>query len=463
MEKIQLSLSLLRKLKEELNKKIINNHISHVTVINSTDIFFSFSFYTKEKLLISLNHHHPFLSLIDKNFNSPTFNGGLSENLRKLIKGAYITNIQIENDDRILRFSLLKTDDFYEKEQMSLILELIPTRTNLIVLNDKEEIIFAYHYLDLTHNRPVIKGLKYEYPIKTNILNDIEIDLDEYKLKTNNYLLEAESKRKKEEQKPLYDYLLHKRKSLLKKIDVLNKEIEKAKAGLIYKEYGEMIFAYLYDEAELTKYIKENIVDIYDELLSPSENANKIFNKYKKNKRTIEMDALEIEKAEEEIKILDTTINAFNYLDSDEINELYLKYLPKKSKGKKLKIDARLPFFIKFNNTIIGFGKNATQNNYLTFKEAKKEYTFLHIHENKGAHVVIFSPHPTNEEMLIAAEICLILANEKDGDIKYCRVSEIKKGNKPGQVLINNYKLITLKEIRNDTYNLLRNQNRFTN
>ena len=107
MEKIQLSLSLLREITTKLKKKVANNHLSHVTVINSSDILFNFSFYTKEKMLISLNHHHPFISLIDKNFNSSTLNGGLSENLRKLIKGAYITDIEVLNDDRILKFSLL--------------------------------------------------------------------------------------------------------------------------------------------------------------------------------------------------------------------------------------------------------------------------------------------------------------------------------------------------------------------
>ena len=414
-------------------------------------------------MLLSLNHHHPFISLIGKDFNSPTLNGGLSENLRKLIKGAYITNIEVLNDDRILKFSLLKTDDFYEKEEMSMIVELIPTRTNLIILNNKEEILFAYHYLDLTHNRPVIKGLKYELPTKQNALTDIELDINEYKQKVTNYIVEAESKRKKEEQKPLYDHLIHKRKSLYRKIDVLNKEIEKAKAGLVYKEYGEMIFALLYDEESLKVYISENLKDIYDDLLSPSENANKMFAKYKKNKRTIEMDSIEIEKAEDEIKVLDTHINAFDYLDNDEINELYLRYLPKKSKGKKVKVDAKYPFYVSVESTIIGFGKNSLQNNYLTFKKANKEHTFLHINENKGAHVVIFSNKPTNEEMLVASEICLILSGEKVGDIKYCKISEIKKGTEQGKVLINSYKLITLREIRNETYALLRNQKRFSN
>ena len=463
MEKIQLSLSLLKEITQELDKKIKSNHFSHVAVINSSDILFSFSFYTKEKMLLSLNHHHPFISLIGKDFNSPTLNGGLSENLRKLIKGAYITNIEVLNDDRILKFSLLKTDDFYEKEEMSMIIELIPTRTNLIILNNKEEILFAYHYLDLTHNRPVIKGLKYELPTKQNALTDIELDINEYKQKVTNYIVEAESKRKKEEQKPLYDHLIHKRKSLYRKIDVLNKEIEKAKSGLVYKEYGEMIFALLYDEESLKAYISENLKDIYDDLLSPSENANKMFAKYKKNKRTIEMDSIEIEKAEDEIKVLDTHINAFDYLDNDEINELYLRYLPKKSKGKKVKVDAKYPFYVSVGSTIIGFGKNSLQNNYLTFKKANKEHTFLHINENKGAHVVIFSNKPTNEEMLVASEICLILSGEKVGDIKYCKISEIKKGTEQGKVLINSYKLITLREIRNETYALLRNQKRFSN
>ena len=460
---IKLNLSLLKKVVEELKSKITGNHIAHISVINSSDILMQFSFYVKEKLFISLSHQNPIISLINKDFSSPTIMGGLSDNLRKNLKGTFISDISILNNDRILKFVLQKTNDFFEKEDMSLIIELIPTRSNLIILDKHNKIIYAYHYSDITHSHPIIRGMEYALlESNKNYKEQESVSLEEYKNYVHKYLLHAESKRKKESQKPLYSFLITKRKSLIKKIDVLKREKKEAEDGLIYKEYGEMIYAYLYDEDSLNKYVEENLKDIYDTSKSPSENANIIFEKYKKNKRTIEHDIIEINKAESEIEELNNTINLFDYLDEDEINELYNKYMVHRGqKARKIKTNPKLPFYVKTQQITIGFGKNATQNDYLTFKKARKTDTFLHINEYTGSHVIIFDQHPSNEVLLTASEICLILSNKTTGDIKYSLVSDIKKGPTSGQVIVEKYKLITLRDIRLETYELLKTQKRF--
>ena len=224
MKKITINQSLLSEIISELKGKITRNHISHISVINSTDILFQFSFYVKEKLLVSLDHHYPVISLVDKSVSSPTIMGGLNENLRKIIKGAFIGEIEILNEDRVVKFTLEKTNDFYDKEKLFLILELIPTRVNLIILNDSNKIIYAYHYTDLTSSRPIVRGIEYIPVTKSDDYEQRkEISLEEYKEYVNKYLIESEGKRKKEKQKPLYTFLVSKRKSLIRKIDVLKK------------------------------------------------------------------------------------------------------------------------------------------------------------------------------------------------------------------------------------------------
>ena len=151
----------------ELNQKIINNFITNVVVMNSSDILLSFSFYNKEKLLISLNHSSPFLGFVNSDFNSHTVLGQLNDNLRKYLKGSYVVAIDVVNKDRVIKFTLHKSNDFYEKETYYLILELIPTISNLIFLDSKENIIFAKHYSDLTASRPVIQKMKY-VPLSKN-------------------------------------------------------------------------------------------------------------------------------------------------------------------------------------------------------------------------------------------------------------------------------------------------------
>lgn len=464
MSNIKFTKNILKKVKADLDSKIINNHISHISVINSTDVLLQFSFWNKERLLISLNHQSPFLSMVDKNFVLSAVLNNFNENLRRLIKASAVNKIEILNDDRVIEFTLFKTNDFFEKETMYLILELIPTRSNLVILDSNRNIVYAYHYFDLTHPRPMIKGTKYIPLENTNKYVDNDDSYEEFQKEVTSYLLSAERKRKIESQKPLFNFLNTKRKSLKKKLEVLRKEKNKAIKGLIYKEYGDMIYAYLYDEETLNNYINEYLLDIYDNNLSPTDNANKMYKIYKKNKRTIEYDDIEFEKANKELEEIEHYLAIFDYLDEEEINELYNKYLSFKNKNKKkVRSDSRLPYYIKFNNTVIGFGKNANQNNYLTFKLANKTDTFLHAKDYHGAHVIIFNNNPSNEELLIASEICLILSNLAAGDIEYTKVSEIKKGQELGQALLRNYKLITLKEIREKTHELLLNQKRFSN
>ena len=465
MKKITINQSLLSEIVKELSEKITRNHISHISVINSTDILFQFSFYVKEKLFISLDHHHPLISLVDKNVSSPTIMGWLNENLRKIVKGSFIGEIEILNDDRVVKFSLEKTNDFYEKEKLYLILELIPTRVNLLILNENGKIIYAYHYSDLTSPRPIVRGMEYTSIIKSDDYEiKHELSLEEYKGEVKKYIIESENKRKKEKQKPLYTFLVSKRKSLTRKIDVLNKEKIEATNNLIYKEYGEMIYAYLYDECALNDYVKDNISDLYDTNLTPTQNANKMFDKYKKCKRTIEHDDIEIEKAKKEIEELNITIDAFEYLDEEEIAELHNRYrINKNDKKVKIKSNPKFPYYVEVGHTKIAFGKNSNQNDYLTFKKANKDYLFFHIDGYVGSHVIIFSNNPTNEEKLVASEICLILSNKTAGDIRYTKVSELKKGPELGRAIFDKYQLITLRNIRNETYDLLRSQKRFTN
>lgn len=464
MKKITVNQSLLNEIVSELNEKINRNHISHISVINSTDILLQFSFYVKEKLFISLDHHYPLISLVDKSVSSPTIMGGLNENLRKIIKGAFIGKIEILNEDRVVKFSLEKTNDFYEKEKLYLILELIPTKVNLIILNENNKIIYAYHYSDLTSARPIVRGMEYIPIIKSDDYEiRHELSLEDYKEQVKKYIIESENKRKKEKQKPLYTFLVSKRKSLNRKIEVLKKEKIEATNNLVYKEYGEMIYAYLYDEEALKEYVKDNIPNLYDTNLTPTQNANKMFDKYKKCKRTIEHDDIEIEKAQKEIEELTITIDAFDYLDEEEIIELHHKYrINKGDKKGKIKSNPKLPYFVEVNHTKIAFGKNTTQNDYLTFKKARKDDLFFHIEGYTGSHVVILNNNPTNEEKLIASEICLILSNKTTGDIRYTKINELKKGPNAGQVIFDKYQLITLRNVRNETYDLLRKQKRFS-
>ena len=458
MEK--LNLEGIFQIKSDLDKKILNSFITNVVVINSHDILLAFSFYNKEKLLISLNHSSPFLGFVDSDFSSHTVLGQYNDNLRKYLKGSYIVSIDILNNDRVLRFTLHKSNEFYEKETYYLILELIPTISNLIFLDVNENIIFAKHYSDLTASRPVIQKMKYISLNKNKELEKGSFNYDKYNEDISKYVLDSMKLKQKEKALPLYNHFKSKVKSLKRKEKVLESELLDAKEKLIYKEYGESLLTYKDDEVEINKIINQ-ISNIYNKDLSIEENASNLFNRYKKYKRTIDNDNREIDIARKEIEEFERYINIFDYLSEEEILELSNKYLPKKTNKNKQVIAANSPYYIEYKNVRIGFGKNKEQNNVLTFKKANKLDTFIHIANSSASHVIIFSSNVDKDTLLVGLEIALLLSGKSDAEIQVATVKDIKKGPSIGQVLLNKYESYYLKEIRDTTKKLLLAQKRF--
>lgn len=451
----KLSLSSLEVIVSDLKEHLPSNHISNITLLNSEDILLTFSFYRKEKLLISLNQNSPFLSLLEVNDKFTTMIGHTTEVLRKIIKDAKVDEVRLLNNDRIVKFSLSKMNDFYEIENYSLLLEMIPHKVNLIIIDKDNKVVFATRYTSLDANRLIAKGVKYETPTKDEKFSSEEpLDLIDIKARAKEIIIQANVRKEKEKYAKLVTYIKSRIKSCKKKLEVLTKEINKANEDLINQEYGNMLLAYAYDKESLDSYIAENNLE-YLPNLSLGQNANKYFKKYKKAKRTIEMDEIELEKSKCEIEKLENYLLNFEYYNDEDLYELALELMPHAFKVKPKKQKENLSF-IEIDGVKIYFGKNAKQNNEITFSLAKKEDYYFHIKDYHGAHVLIKSANPTNEMKLVASEICLILSHKTVGDIMYSQIKNVKKGSEFAQALLNTYEIITLTNVRESTIELLK-------
>ena len=115
------------------------------------------------------------------------------------------------------------------------------------------------------------------------------------------------------------------------------------------------------------------------------------------------------------------------------------------------------PRFITIDGIKIGFGLSSYQNDYLTFTLAKKDDYFLHVKDSHGPHVIIFSSNPSQEVILVAAEIALYLANKTVGEIYLADKKDVKKiPGQLGKVIINNYQTISLNSIRESTIEIIK-------
>ena len=446
--------SAFKEIVNELKKKIVGCKINNITVINSHDFLCSLSMVKQEKLLISLNHQHPFLSLINVSEVAPTIVGKLNELLRKLLKDAYIVDIDLINDDRIVLFKMQKANDYYEKVAFNVYLECIPQRANLVFVDADSRIMHALHYAPVTSNRPILNGLSYEPPPHGELKIENAPSLKQIKQEAEHYFQSALAVHKKEKFTPLYRYIKTRIKSLAKKSVVLEKEIKDAESHLKDADHGNYILAFLQEPELLEEYLKHNNL-LLDKDKSLVENANQLFKRYKKSKRTIEMATIEIEKAKDESDYLNYLLASSQFMNDDELFSLSMELLPKQSKAKKT-------FPIKYGTLVykgikILYGKNASSNNELTFKVATKDDWYMHIKDYHGAHVIIKDANPSNEVKLIAAELCLILSNKEAGDIMITNMKNVKKGHALGEANLLNYSIITLNKVRPDTISLIKN------
>ena len=456
MQTIKINASALKEIIENTSKKILFNHMSNITIINAFDFFITFSNYRQQKLLVSLNPNGPFLSLVEIKNPCGTKLSNLNDILRKEVKDGLITKLETVNNDRVVSLSYCYTNDYFEKETRELIIELIPHRPNLLILDENKTILFANHYTDASNEHPIIKGLKYQELENKNAVQEVPFDYDVYQKTATEYYHQALRKRLEEQFKPVLTHIKSRIKTLKTKLKVLDGEIETAKGNLQNQEIGQMILTYSYNENDLKEYVKDNNIE-YDFSLTPGVNANKYFQKYKKAKRTIEMDNLEIEKTHDEIKYLETCLVQTQYMDEYDIMELANLLFPKKYKmnGKK-KVEAK-PSEVMVDGVKICYGKNSKQNDYLTFKKAQRFDWFFHVKDRHGSHVIVMDQNPSKEVILTACEIALLLNGQDTGDVQSTQVKNIKKGSYLGQALLSSYITYTINGVREETKKLIYN------
>ena len=452
---MKVNLPTLKSIVFDVKEKTNNNRISNVTLINSRVFLLSFTSYRKEKLLVCLEHQNPFISFCEIDESIPTITGGLNDVLRKELKDSILLDVSLLNDDRVVDIKVLKTNDYFEKEEKHLVLELIPFRANLVLLNKDLIITYAAHYVGLENAHPIIKGMKYELISKNNFTeNEVVTPIDEVKSFASNYIYDSKKKRLNEKYSTLFKFIKTRIKSLEQKLKVLDKEFEEAKSRLIYQEHGNALLSLINDNEALEAYIKDNNLDI--DLNEPiGQVANQFFKKYKKAKRTLEINRQEYEKAKNEIEYLKMILSQIEYMNEEDLYELAKEIMPHKFKNEKKPVQSKYSYVL-VDGTKIYFGKNKQQNADISFKIAKKEHTYLHIKDYHGSHVVIANENPNNEMLLVGAEMCLILSNKTAGDVQYTKIKSIKKGPELGLALLNAYEVITIHSIRESTYDLLK-------
>lgn len=265
----------------------------------------------------------------------------------------------------------------------------------------------------------------------------------------------AERDRVKQQAGDLERWLQNERNKLTLKLKKLQKDLDNASKLDKFQLYGELLMAHLYQfekgmkEVTVTNYYSENGEQITIPLSvrkTPVENAQSYYTKYNKAKNALVMVKEQIEKAEDEIQYFEMLMAQVHQASPSDIEEIreelaeqgYLRMRTSKRKKKPTKPSPEQ--FTSSTGIPISVGKNNKQNDYLTFKMAKKTDIWLHTKDIPGSHVVIHSNEPDEKTLFEAATLSAYFSKARDSSsvpVDYTEIRQVKKPNgaKPGFVI----------------------------
>ena len=318
---------------------------------------------------------------------------------------------------------------------------------------------------DLVNNQfvpTIYKGEREDYHVypmthledsKTNFESPSTM-LDEF------YSGKAERDRVKQQAKDLHKFLNNEVKKNEKKLKIHRNTMKKAEGAEAFQKLGELITANMHLIQKGDAYV--DVLDYYDpeqNLLridlqtdkTPSENAQRLFTRYRKLVNSKSVVTREIHKTIHEINYLRNLrqqVETAREIDIEEIrDELkeqgYLKKQKqaKQKKSKKIKPDE----YTSSDGTTILVGRNNKQNEFVTHKMAHRNDIWLHTLNIPGSHVVIRSNTPTEQTLIEAAQLAAYFSQARLSDsvpVDYTEVRHVKKpaGGKPGYVTYDNQK-----------------------
>ena len=233
----------------------------------------------------------------------------------------------------------------------------------------------------------------------------------------------------------------------VKKLEKLNDELVNSEKAEQYKILGELILANIYQIkrgdsiVRVQNFYSENLEELdikLEPMLSPSDNAQKYFQKYTKAKNAVAYILEQMELTEKEITYFETLIiqmETATLKDAYEIKEeLELAGYLRKRQVKKRKSNGKpnIEKYLSTDGLEIFVGKNNLQNDYLTHKFARRHEWWFHAKDMPGSHVLVRSEADELSEATIrsAAQLASYFSKGRLSSsvpIDYTRVRHVKK------------------------------------
>ena len=254
-------------------------------------------------------------------------------------------------------------------------------------------------------------------------------------------------------------------KKLRRRIEAWHEDLAKAEKYKTYDRYGELIKANLgtirkgQTEVVVVDYFDEELPNLtipLDQAKTPQGNMDDYFRKYRKHLAAERELKPRIGEGERELETLQgelTTIEQGTWQPPETPRQIIRTRTASRAGGGKGGQEQRQGPFRRFTSSdglAIYVGRNARENDELTFGFAKSDDLWLHARGTPGSHVVVRldkGSDPPPETIRDAATLALLYSDLKKsgkGDVIYTRRKWVKKakGQAPGAVIVTQEKSV---------------------
>lgn len=405
------------------------------------------------RLLISCQPDFARLHITTRSLANPPTPPPFCQFLRAHFQGARIDDIRQIRNDRIVELQVTGKEGAH-----TIVCELIGNKANILVLDAERRVL---RDINRQHH---LAGQIYALPSQRN--TNHETTPNRFVGTVDGLLPVSEAIDAyygKQEAAQTIDLIKEERLRIIRKtlkkqrrlIDAWRNDLSRATAYRDYDRYGELIKANLCairkgtDHIEMTDYFDDRLPNItipLDSMKSAQGNMDDYFRKHRKFlsaerelKPRIEQAQHDMERLRQEIKQIEQGTWTPPAIPSARLNATTTK--------DHLSTDQRRGPFRRFTSTDglpIFVGRNARENDELTFGLAKSDDLWLHARGTPGSHVVVRlskGTEPPPDTLRDAAMLALLYSDLKKngkGDVIYTRRKWVKKakGQAPGAVVV---------------------------
>lgn len=194
-----------------------------------------------------------------------------------------------------------------------------------------------------------------------------------------------------------------------------------------------------------------------DPLLSPQQNAARYYRDYARAKSAEQMLTLQLERGRRELDYLNSVLETIELAEGErdlqeirqELTETGYIRRPSKARAREKRAASRPMEFRSSTGFRISVGKNNTQNDLLTCKQAFKSDIWFHTQKIHGSHVILWTQGMPPDLQSLHEAACLAAWFSQGREnvkvaVDYTPVKYVKKpaGARPGMVVYTTYETV---------------------